>query len=71
MKRIYVSITDEERKRLEDIAAGCDATPGELLAALVADVTGSARSGGSDERMLASQWLERQAFRWIDGKMIT
>ena len=59
MRRIYINITDEEKERLSKIAAEHDATPGELLAAFVADITYSDRSGGSDERMYAEQWLCR------------
>ena len=70
LKRICIRITDEEKERLSDIAAERDATPGELLAAFVADITSSARSGGSDERMYADQWLCRQTCRWIDGRMV-
>jgi len=69
MKRVYVNLTDEEKEDLERIAADHDATPGELLAAFVADLTYSNRTGGGDERMYASEWLDRQAYRWVDGKM--
>lgn len=71
MKRIYVSITYEEYVMLVDVALDHDAKPGELLAAFVADITHSSRSGGSDERMYANDWLSRQVCRWEDGKMIT
>ena len=69
MKRVYVNLTDEEKEDLERIAADHDATSGELLAAFVADLTCSNRTGGGDERMYASEWLDRQAYRWVDGKM--
>ena len=71
MKRVYVNVTAEEKERLEKIATEHNATPGELLAAFVADLTYSGRSGGSDEREYASDWLDRQVCRWADGKMIT
>lgn len=69
MKRVYVNLTDEEKERLAEIAADHDATPGELLAAFVADLTCSNRTGGGDERMYASDWLDRQTYRWAGGKM--
>lgn len=70
MKRIYVSLTDEEKDRLTEIAAEHYAAPGELLAAFAADLACSKRSGGSDVRMLANDWLCRQTCRWAEGKMI-
>jgi len=69
VKRVYVNLTDEEKERLTEIAADHDATPCELLAAFVADLTHSNRTGGSDERMYANEWLDRQTYRWADGKM--
>ena len=71
MKRVYATHTEEEKEQLTRIAADRDAAPSELLAAFAADITGSVRSGGSDERMFAVQWLERQVCRWSGGKMIT
>ena len=69
MATIQVCLTEEENNDLIRIAEDHDATPGELLAAFVADLTVSDRSGGSDERMLASDWLSRQTMRWIDGNL--
>ena len=71
MKRVYVNITAEEKVNLDMIAAEHNATPGELLAGFVADLTCSDRSGGSDERMFATDWLDRQTWRWSDGKLST
>ena len=70
MKRVYVTITPEEHGRLERIAAEHKAK-GELLAGFVADLTCSDRSGGSDERMYATDWFDRQTWRWSDGKLTT
>ena len=69
MVMIPVSLTENENKALSIIALQRDAAPGELLAAFVADLVKSGRSGGSDERMLASDWLYRQTYRWIDGEL--
>ncbi|MHB8061766.1 MAG: hypothetical protein ACYDG2_03895 [Ruminiclostridium sp.] len=69
MERVYVDLTHEEKERLTLIAANYKTTPGELLAAFSADLTYSNRTGGSDERMYADQWLERQTYRWFDGKL--
>lgn len=71
VKRIYVTLTDEEKDDLARIASERDATPGELLAAFAADLTRSGRRGGSDESMYADEWLCRQSYRWSEGKMIT
>ena len=71
MKRIYINITEEEKERFDRIAACHDTKSGELLAAFVADITCSSRTGGSDERMLAEEWLCRQTCRWSGGKMVT
>ena len=71
MKRIYVTLTDEEKEDLSRIAADHNASPGELLAAFVADLAYSKRRGGSDESMYANDWLYRQTCRWENGKMIT
>ncbi len=64
MKRIYVLLTDEEKDDLARIAGDHGATPGKLLASFAADLTYSKRRGGSDESMLANDWLDRQTFRW-------
>ena len=69
MKRIQISLTAEEHNGLIRIAEDNETTPQELLAAFAADLTGSDRSGGSDERRLADDWLWRQTMRWIDGKL--
>lgn len=64
VKRVYVNLTDEEKKDLERVAADHNTTPGELLAAFAADLTYSNRRGGSDESMFANDWLSRQTYRW-------
>ena len=65
-----VKLTEDESKALSIVASQRDATSGELLAAFAADLTYSDRSGGSDERMLAGDWLSRQSYRWIDGELM-
>ena len=69
MKKLVVNLTDEEKDRLKEIAKDHDTSPGELLAAFVADLVCSERTGGSDERMYASNWLGRQCCKWFDGKL--
>ena len=71
MKRIYVTLTEEEKEKLTMIAADNGAMPCELLAAFVADLTCSCRTGGSDEWQYAVEWLYRQVCRWHDGKLCT
>jgi len=64
VKRIYVTLTDEEKEDLARLAAEHGTSPGELLADFVADLTYSNRRGGSDESMYARDWLGRQTYRW-------
>ena len=71
MKRLLVTLTDEEIVTLGIYAENYDSTPGEILAAFVADLTDSRRRGGSDESMYARDWLYRQTSRWVEGKLIT
>ena len=68
MITIEVKLTEDENKALSIVASQRDAALGELLAAFAADLTLSVRSGG-DERSLASDWLYRQTYRWIDGEL--
>ena len=62
MKTLTVKITEEEHEQLTRIAKENNMSKGALLAAFIADLTWSDRSGGSDERMYASDWLYRQCF---------
>ena len=71
MKRIVVVLTEDETATLRTYAENHDSTPGEILAAFVADLTDSKRRGGSDESMYARDWLYRQSCRWFEGKLIT
>ena len=64
MKRITIQITEEEKERLTEIADNFGATPGQIVEAFISDLTSSARSGGSDERLRAEEWLYRQTYRW-------
>ena len=69
MDNVIVKLTDDEMERMSDVAKLHGAKPGELLAAFVADLVCSGRTGGSDERMYANEWLDRQTFRWMDGEL--
>lgn len=62
--KITIEITKEEHLGLKALAIKKNTTPEKLVQKLVSDVTGSLRSGGSDERMYAEQWLNRSLHRW-------
>ena len=59
-QRVEVMLTDHELERLTEIANERDATPAEILAAFASDLTIGERTGGSDERMYADEWLHRR-----------
>ena len=60
MKKLTIELTAQELKRLENLGKECNMPAANIIAIFVADLTGSERSGGSDERLFADQWLERQ-----------
>lgn len=60
--RISVNLTADEYSELRKIASDCDTSVNRLLSQFIADLTASYRSGGSDERRLASDWLDRSRF---------
>lgn len=59
-QRVEVMLTDHESRKLTEIAADRDTTPAGLLAAFASDLTCGERTGGSDERMYADEWLGRR-----------
>jgi signal transduction histidine kinase len=52
-------LTPEERLGLRALALSFGMKPAELLRRFVSDLTGSLRSGGSDEELCASAWVSR------------
>lgn len=60
--RISVNLTADEYSELRKIVSDCDTSVNRLLSQFIADLTYSDRSGGSDERRLASDWLDRSRF---------
>lgn len=56
-----LELSPEEMERLWQKAGRAGWRPEELLAYFIADMTGSVRSGGSDEEELAGIWFERRA----------
>ena len=60
MKTLIIEIPDSEYCGLRQIAAKYGVTVRELLTGFVADATGSCRSGGSDERDRADEYVERR-----------
>ncbi|GEM_PF-2040592 len=59
-----LTITTEEHAGLHVVATRERISITGLLEAFIADVTGSARSGGSDERDYAAAWVQRRLFTW-------
>lgn len=57
--KITIEIEADEYARLRAKAALAGVCIRDILSQFVADATGSDRSGGSDERDLARNWLER------------
>lgn len=64
MKRLMVDINEEEYQLLKEIAANQESSVALLLGAFVHDLTASDRSGGSDERMYARDWLYRASLKY-------
>ncbi len=52
-------LTVEEAEKLEEICEDHNATVKQLLTQFVCDLINSDRSGGSDERLMISEWFHR------------
>lgn len=59
-QRVEVMLTDHESRRLTEIAIDRGTTPADILASFASDLTYGERTGGSDERMYANDWLDRR-----------
>lgn len=64
MKRLTIDINDEEYQALKLIAENEESTIAKLLGAFVQDLTFSNRSGGSDERLYARDYLRRAMLKY-------
>lgn len=62
--RIGIDLTSDEYKKLRDIANDYNTNVNALLSQFIADLTSSERSGGSDERYLANDWLSRSQYNF-------
>lgn len=58
-RNIEIALTDAEAKDLCREAARRNTTPEQLIEDFIANLTDSSRSSGSDERMLAYEYVER------------
>lgn len=67
MEKLTIELTTEELQDLKEKAEEYDTTVEEILEAFVADLTWSNRSGGSDERLFADEWLRRNICPMDDG----
>lgn len=66
-KRTFkLELSDEEVVELYTMAGRMDLMPEQLLEYFIRDLTESIRSNGSDERMMANQWMNRCWFSHED-----
>lgn len=61
-KNIRVRLTETDCERLSLLCGKISLTVGELIEAFIGDLTGGKYTNGSDERMLADEWLQRCGF---------
>lgn len=61
-RTIQIRLSDDDVARISEKAASVGLTVSELLGNFIEDLTDGAHSNGSDERMLANEWLERCGF---------
>ena len=74
MKKYAVTLTLDpaDFNRLADLAGSSGMTTAELLEAFIRDLTDSRQRNGSDENMIAEQWLDRCGFRhWHYNSFLT
>ena len=62
--RPLICVSDEDWERLNEIAEGYDTSPNRIIEQFIYDLTVSDYSGGSDERDLASDWIERSRYNF-------
>lgn len=62
--RISIDLTSVEYQKLRNLSDFYDTNVNCLLSQFIADLTCSDRSGGSDERNLASDWLSRSLYNF-------
>ncbi len=63
-RRPRIKISDQEWERLKDIAENRGTTPQRIIEQFIYDLTCSNRSGGSDERDFAYEWLDRSIYNF-------
>lgn len=59
-----MELSDRDYSTLKAIAENMGTSPSGLLKAFVSDLVDGDESGGSDERRLADEWQDRNAFRF-------
>lgn len=67
-RKIVLNLTDEECRKLAELAGELGLTAGGLLEEFVGDLTDGYHTNGSDERMYASLWLTRCGFSMFADK---
>lgn len=60
--RITLNITDTELTKLSELATAREESIESLLEGFIGDLTNGAHTGGSDERRLANEWLNRRYY---------
>ena len=68
-RSIEIELSDEDVKSLAEMAGVHGLSIGQLLENFISDLTGGARSNGSDEEMLAKQWFDR-CWRYHDATFL-
>lgn len=64
MIAVTIEVTQQEYIDLLQKLKEVGITAEEVLQAFASDLAESERSGGSDKRMYAGKWFDRQQFRW-------
>ena len=63
-RRPLINVSDEDLKTLIEIANAYNTSAQRIIEQFIFDLTASEYSGGSDERDLASGWLERSRYNF-------
>ncbi len=67
---IRLKLSDADVRRISEQAASVGLTVPQLLENFIGDLVGGTYSNGSDERLLANQWLERCGFAMYAEKSL-
>lgn len=65
-KRLNLDITEEEYAELKVLAKESNVSVSDIISTYVHDLVCSNRSGGSDERLFASDYFNRSWVSWLN-----